>query len=481
MGRGAPPTPVGTGRTLVRGASARGLAFLAGNALAALAAVVLLRHLGVADFGRYGTVIALVAIVQGVSDVGLSVTAMRELALIDDAAERRMLLADVVGARLLLTAAGVALAVGFAVVARYGGALVLGTCIAGLGVVLTSTQAALVLPLSVQLRNELIAVNELVRQGVVALVLVVLAAASAPLGAFFLAQLAAGVVGLALVPVLLGGRSAVVRPRFTPAALRTVVRRSAPVGVASVLSVVYFRILAIIVGLLTGPEQTGLYLTAARVFELAIGLPLLLSVVAVPLLTVAARDDQARLQLVLQRMTETMAVAGVAAALGLAAGARPVLHVLGGDEYLGAAPALRILAVALITIFLGAAWTPSLVGLGRLGDVARASAAGLVAVVVLGIALTEAFGIEGAAVAVVVADVVTIGGTFAALRRAGPGRSVELRFLPRLVAATLPAIAIAAAPGLPDAVAAALAVGVFLALALVQGLVPREILDAARR
>ena len=58
----------------------RATGFVAVNLLTAIGAVVLLRYLGVEDFGRYGTVLALLSIVYGISDAGLTMTASRELA-----------------------------------------------------------------------------------------------------------------------------------------------------------------------------------------------------------------------------------------------------------------------------------------------------------------------------------------------------------------------------------------------------------------
>jgi O-antigen/teichoic acid export membrane protein len=68
-------------------------------------AVLLLRHLGVDDFGRYGTVMALLGIVQGISDAGLTMTGSRELA-VRAGEERRELLAHLLGLRILVTGAG---------------------------------------------------------------------------------------------------------------------------------------------------------------------------------------------------------------------------------------------------------------------------------------------------------------------------------------------------------------------------------------
>jgi O-antigen/teichoic acid export membrane protein len=357
LGAGATP-----GRRLIRGGAARVAAYGAGNLLTAAAAVLLLRHLGVADFGRYGTVIALLTIVQG-HQRG---RARRHRAARARAARRpaqRALLAHVVGARIALTTAGVAVAVGLSALFGYGPTLVSGAAVAGAGILLASVQAALLLPLGVEARQGRLAVNETVRQGVVAAAIAGLVVADAPLGAFFFAHLAAGVVLMAVAPLVAGGR-ALVAPRFGRAELGRLARVALPVAVASVVAVVYYRALVVVVSLLEDERQTGLYVTAARILELAGGLPMLLSVVAVPLLTVAARDDPARLQRVLQRTTEVMAVAGVAVALGIGVGGAPARRAARRGGVRGGRGALRLQCVALATLFVGAAWTPVLVGRG---------------------------------------------------------------------------------------------------------------------
>src|SRR5918999_2460696 len=87
---------------VVRGGAVRAAGFGLVNLLGVLGSVVLLRHLGVADFGRYGTVTALVAIAAGLADAGLNMTGSRELALLPRGPERRRLLGALLGVRLLL-------------------------------------------------------------------------------------------------------------------------------------------------------------------------------------------------------------------------------------------------------------------------------------------------------------------------------------------------------------------------------------------
>src|SRR3954451_20229082 len=147
-------------RRVMHGSALRAVSYVASSLVTVVGSIFLLRHLGLVEFGRYGTVMALLAIVSGVTEGGLSTTATRDMSLLEDPAERRLLLRDLVALRIALSLAGVAAAVAFALVAGYDPTMVAGTLVAGVGVVLVSVQAALLVPLAVDLRNGRVAVSE---------------------------------------------------------------------------------------------------------------------------------------------------------------------------------------------------------------------------------------------------------------------------------------------------------------------------------
>ena len=107
------------GPRVVRGGAILSLAYGAGTLIAALASIVVLRYLGLVAFGQYVTVMAIIAIVSALSDVGLTVVGSRELAALRPGPERRALLSDLVGLRIFMTPLGVAAGVAFAAVAGY--------------------------------------------------------------------------------------------------------------------------------------------------------------------------------------------------------------------------------------------------------------------------------------------------------------------------------------------------------------------------
>jgi O-antigen/teichoic acid export membrane protein len=458
---------------VVRGGLQRGAGFLAINLLTGVTAIVLLRHLGVEDFGRYGIVMALLAIVQGVSDAGLSMTGARELA-IREGDQRRELLAHLLGLRVLLTTGGILAAVGFAALAGYGDVLVLGTALAGGGVLLLSVQAE-------ELRNGRLTLNEVLRQAILLVGFLVLVAAGASLAWFFTAQLVAAALVMAITPLVLGRRH-LVWPRWTPAQLRELTRVTLPLAISGVLSIVYFRLLVVLVSLLEdSATDVGYYVTSTRVVELFLALPMMLVSVVLPVLSVAARDDEGRLRYVTLRLAQALGLLGVLLALVLGAGADPLIRLLGGEEYAGAAPVLQIQCIALVTIFLVGGWTTTLVGMGRTRALVVTTAIGVAAVLVFGLLLIPPFGAQGAAVAAVAGDVVYCAAVFVALRRAGPGRGLPPGPLLRVIAAAAPPLLIALFSPLPPAADALIVAVLFPVLAAAFGAVPPELTDRVRR
>ena len=194
----------------------------------------------------------------------------------------------------------------------------------------------------------------------------------------------------------------------------------------TVLGMLYFRILVVLMSVVSDDEtQIGYYVTSSRVVEIAVGLPVLLVTVVLPVMSVAARDDRTRLSYVTARMTETMAIGGIVIALLISIGARPLILLVGGESYEPAATVLSIQAIALITIFVASAWSPTLISLGRTRELALVAAIGVVAVVSIGLVLIPKYEAEGAAITAVAADIVLCAATYVALRRAGPGKAVD--------------------------------------------------------
>jgi O-antigen/teichoic acid export membrane protein len=472
-------TDAGVSRRVVRGGGARFAGFALVNLMGALGSVILLRYLGVADYGRYGTVIALVAVASGVAEAGLTVTGSRELALLPPGPERRRLLGSMLAIRIALSLAFAALGLAIGLAAGYDDEMLVGLALVGAGAVMLAAQATLLLPLVVKLQNVKLTVSDLVKQGILLVGIVVLTVVGSGIVGFFALQIAIGLGALALVPFLTH-RDDLSAPRWSVSEWWGVARIALPIAAAAVLTVIYLRVLVVLTSILANDYETGLFATSARIMEMLGSLALVISGVILPVASVAARADRGRLGYVLARTTETSLLLGVLIAIVLLFGARPLVIVLGGSEFEDAAPVLQTQAPAIVTIFLVQAWATFLIADHHQRNLVRCVIVGLVALFAAGLVLIPLYDAQGAAAAAVVADVVYAAAIFVALRRLeGRPAPVPLGFCGRLVVATGVAVGVGfAASALPDAVAATIAALVFAGVAAALRMVPVDVYSA---
>jgi O-antigen/teichoic acid export membrane protein len=466
------------GPRVVRGSIIRLAGFVVINLLGAVGVAILQRHLGVATYGEYGTVLALIAIVAGIADAGLTATGSRELALRAPGDDRRDLLGTIVGVRFALTSVGMAGCVLFAWLAGYNHQMVVGTALAAIGSVLLAVQSALTLPMAVELRNGLLTLTELSKQVFLLAGIVAFALAGAELVGFLGIQILVG-AGALIVTAALLPRVMRVGPHYHRAAWIRLIRETLPVAAAAVLAMAYVRILVVIASLMTNSEQTGLVVASARVVEIAGGLPLLLAGIVLPVAAVAARDDRVRLRYVVVRMTEVALLVGAFVALGLSLAAHPFVVLLGGNAFGAAAPVLRIHAIAVATFFVIQAWVVTLIADNRQRAVVRSSALGLLAVIVVGVPFISAWNAKGAAAAAVVADLVNLAALLWAVRGQLEGVwPIPAGYLAKVAGLLVVSVAVALLAPVSDLVQAIIGGGLFAIGALALRLVPSEVLDA---
>ena len=454
-----------------RGASLRLVAYALGTVLSVASAAVLLRYLGVADYGRYVAVFALVTIVAGVTEAGTANVGVRELAT-RHRDEHDRLLADLQGVRLALTTAGALAAFAFAAVAGYD---LTGAALAGAGLILTVFALTLWIPLQARLELARVAAFELARQALTVLVLLALVAAGAGVAVLLGAQVPVG-IALAAAGVIVTRHR--LRPRFDPKAWRVLLADTLPYAAATAIGLIYSSSVVLVMSLTVSDAETGLYGAAARIFTVLGGAAGILVGSAFPLLARAGRDDRERLATGVRRLFDVFLTASVGLALVTAAGAPVAIDIVACSDFERAEPVLRILALAVVASFLLALAAFALLALNKQRWLILVNAAGLATAIALAIPLTQDHGAEGGAIATVAGESLIALLSFAALAKAGitPGATALPRIALAGAAAAVPAFSLGL-PALPAAAAAAL---VYAGAAVALGLVPAELLRRPR-
>ncbi len=390
------------GAAALRGSVLRTGAYVSGVLLSLISARVLIGHLGVADFGRYATVLALITIVTGFTEGGLNSIVLREFATLK-ADRKRQMMRSAIGIRLVLTAVGVALAVAFAAAAGYGSTLVLGTAFAGIGLVLQLLQSTLSMTLQAHLRFGWISAAELVRQVVNVGLLVTLALAGAGLLPLLAVAIPASAVSLAsTVPLVL--RYTSLRPSFHLAHWWRLLRETFPWAVIAAVNVVYFRLALVLMSLIASALQTGYFATSFRITEVLVGIPSLVIGAAFPILARAEREDSARFSFASGRLFELALLAGAWLVLCLEVGAAFAIHVVAAGKADPSIAVLRIQGLALIPNFVAVACGFPLLMMRRYREVLLSNLLALATSGILTVTLVPSFGARGAAVAAVVAE-----------------------------------------------------------------------------
>ncbi len=465
----------GAGKKVVHGSVLRLAANLGSLVFALATATLLLHHLGVDESGRYVTVMSLVGIALAIVDQGLNVSASKDLTMCPRD-ERRELLANVVGQRIVVGALAWLVLVGFALLAGYPNEMVVGTALAGFGIVLVAIGNSMLVPLTVDLRNAGIALVEMLRAFVVLVGVVALVVAGARLDAFLALQILVGLVVLSVVPLLVG-RVGIVRPRWERARQRGLLRTALPIATALVLGQVYFRLVIVLMSLISNATEVGYFGGSLRAMEALIALPILVASVALPVMATAAKDGNlARLRYAIEGLSEGAVIAGMLIILVTIRAADPVMRVIGGAEFEPAGNVLRIQVVALLFIALYQIWTVALVALGRQRQLIFTNAVGLLTVAVLAAILVPPLGAKGGAIASVSADIVLAGLIYWRLHLSTGRVTVKTSFLIRVAIASLAGGAALLLP-IGDIPAAIVAGVVFLGVGFAVGMVPKELRD----
>jgi O-antigen/teichoic acid export membrane protein len=465
------------GPAAIRGSALRTTGYVVGVLLSALSAPLLIRHLGIADFGRYVTVLALIAIVGGLADAGLTAVGVREYT-VRPVEARARLMQSLLGLRLVLTTLAVGAAVAFSALAGYGSALVLGTLLAGIGLIAQVTQNTLSIPLQTDLRLGWVTGAELLKQVLSVVLIVAGVIAGAGVVEFLAVPIPAGLAAIALVAMLVRA-SVPLRAAFQPEDWAGLLRDSVVFAAATAISVAYLRVTVVLMSLIATEIQTGYFATSFRVLEVLMGVPAILISTLFPVLARAGRDDLRRLGAAVQRILDVAFILGVGAGLAICLAAAPLVLVLGGEAADPAGPVLRIQAPGIVATFIATTCQFALLSMRQHKTILLANVVAITTSVALTFVLVPVWDARGAAVATTAAEWLLALTAFVALRRALPEAHVGIGVAPKVVLAA--ALGILPLLMLPPVAATVVGLAIFAGVLLALRAVPPELAVLVRR
>jgi O-antigen/teichoic acid export membrane protein len=466
-------TPEAGGR-VIRGGAMLSATYVVGMLLSAVSVPFMVRALGVDDFGLYLTASSAVMIIAGVTEAGLSGIGTREY-VVADAAGRKEMLANLIGLRVVLTLAGLAVGCGLMTLLGYDRLIVVGVAIIGLGLLLTVIQDNWTIPLASRLQWGWFSLLGFLRTSVTAGFVIAFALLGAGLKSYYAISILAAATVFACTGWKMRQHISLL-PAFDRAAWWRLMRDALPYAAATTVGVIYFRVALMMLSLASTKAETSYYSVAFKIVEVFGGFSGIIVVAAFPILARAARDDRERLRYGISKVLQTTVMVGAWFSLSLFVGAPLAIEIVAGEGFEPAVDVLRLQATTTIAGFAVATLGYALLSLREHAALVKASLVALVVAVGLSLLLVARYGAIGASIATVAAEATLMLGYAVYLTRARR----ELRPSPlvwiRVLVALAPAVAVGMLLPVPMLVRLALSSAVYFGvLGLVRG-IPGELI-----
>jgi O-antigen/teichoic acid export membrane protein len=381
--------------------------------LAVFVVVVLLwRHLGADNYGRFATMIVYVTLVGVVADLGMQTVFIRDAS--RDSSAFTRYLANLLSARLLLSL--VALLILSAALRLLSPALFPYT-LAAFALLLTTSYSSLlraIFYIRGRLGYEAIAI---VAESIVLLALTLVAINrratwDAFLWVYAVSYLFTCLFAFAVLRWRWHERVAV---RLEPLFVRRLLLAGLPLALGFTITTVYAQLDIVLLQLFKNFQMVGWYSAANKYVDAVAWIPQSAMGVVFPALSLLGAKDRRRLAFAYEKSFKMLAILGLPLAVGLGVTADSIVHFTRGFEQ--SIPALRILAPSVVLLFVNNAFIYTLTAINRQLDFTRLAIFTLAVNVVLNLALIPPFGYLGAAAASTITEAALFAGGWWLLRR----------------------------------------------------------------
>lgn len=396
--------------------------------------VWLVRYLGADAFGLMSFALSIIVIFAVLSQLGLETIVVREL--VRRPADEARIIGTSIALRLGGSLATLACAAAAAAILRAGDAEAFRLTLIFAGIAFA--QSLDVLECWFQSRS---LIPPLARARMIAGLLGAAAKVVAILAEAPLAAIAMVIVGeyvlssLALLAAFLARPEAPRAWRSTAATARELLRESWPLVLNSVAIVVSVRVDQMMITSMRGTTENGIYAAAQRLMEVVYYLPVATMAAANPVLLRWHQQDDDGYRARLQKVFTALALAGVALAIAISLASAWVVRTLFGAEFEPSGPVLAILAWNAPVLFLAVAQTNWFIAHGRQRSLMTRSMIAAVLSVALNLILIPRLGAAGAAIAMLISQLIAQVLVNGLVRETRPLFAIQLRalfpFLPR--------------------------------------------------
>lgn len=445
------------------------------TALGLVTFAIVTRSLGPDEFGLYRTIFTYLSLVGVLAHFGTPALALREIS--QPGVNQVHILGNAIALRLALMV--VVLTMGVLAVPLFDldPRIRLGVLVGAVGWTAMEVGNVVIVVFQNRLKQHLASTAE-VLGGAVTLGLVA-AVAFAGLGLYWMvAAFAAGRVFIAALAWVLADRSVPLRLKIDRDSWLYLLRHGWPLGASVIVSIIIARGDVMVMAVFHPASDVGMYGVASKILEMIVTIPNLLAPLLMPHLVTAARDAN-RLQTYMDGGVRALIVIGLFIFVALLNFASDIVNLIAGGTYEQAGVVLKIMAPAVIILFVSILFRFVLITMSMQRLMLVADLVGLAVVIPAFGLLIPKWSYTGAAVAMILGHLATLMVVIAVMVRRLDMR-VALGFLWKLVpimACVQFSFIFTASVGLGWVISFCLGLIVYVLLALVTGVVPRSLVQ----
>jgi len=220
---------------------------------------------------------------------------------------------------------------------------------------------------------------------------------------FFAVYLISSIIGFYMVYVIIEE----IRPCLNLSFWKQILRESLPLALTVIFTVIYFKIDIVMLSLIRGDNsEIGWYSAAMRLIELVGVLPALIVSALFPIVSSLYKESIDSLRNVFKTSFRYLLAIALPIAVGTLLLSDRLIYVIYGKEYFKTIPALKILAIALIFIFVNYILMNILVAVNRQKTNAIMAGTCVLVNIALNLCLIPHYGYLGAGTATVITEIV---------------------------------------------------------------------------
>ncbi|MDP1833837.1 MAG: flippase [Candidatus Moranbacteria bacterium] len=320
------------------------------TALALVAIGFITRYLGKEGFGNYATVLAFLSFFAAISDLGLYHIATREIS--REGADEERILGNIFSIRLISSVAVFGISPLVVWFFSYSADVKIGIVIAAASFIFSSGYQILNGVFQKNLAMDRVAVGELAGKAVQVVTIILVVRANLGFNWIISALLLNMMVNFGII-YFLAKKYVRIRLRFDFDYWKSFLKESAPMGIAAIVTFVYFKMDTILLSVLKSSADVGIYNAAYKVLENITFFPGMIAGLVMPIMAHSIFANRGRFVDVADKTFKVFVILVVPLVIGTLFLADDVIRLIGGAGFAEAGVVLRILVFALAFIFFG--------------------------------------------------------------------------------------------------------------------------------